>query len=135
MIVIDTNVVAYHLLQTDPFAEEIQRLARREPDWVAPPLLRSELRNVLALQHRERDLPIREAKKLAGQAEALFENALLEVESGTIFDLAVQSDLSAYDCEYIALAQRMDVPLITYDENILDDFPGIAHEPGDMFDE
>lgn len=135
MIVADTNVVAYHLLQTDPFAEDLQHLAWQEPDWVAPLLLRSELRNVLALQHRERDLPLREAKKLAGQAEALFENALLEVESETIFDLVVQSDLSAYDCEYIALAHRMDVPLVTYDENILDDFPGVAHEPGDLFDE
>lgn len=133
MIVVDTNVVAYHLLRTDPFVEEVQRLAERVPIWIAPPLLRSELRNVLALQHREHDLPIPEAKRLLTQADALFENALLEVDAASILDLVGRCSLSAYDCEYVALAQRETCALATYDSNILDDFPTVAEEPSVIF--
>jgi predicted nucleic acid-binding protein len=135
MIVVDTNVVGYHLLRTAPFAEEVRHLAEQNPDWIAPPLLHNELRNLLTLQHRERGLPLREAKKLAGQAESLFENALFEVTSEAIFDLVAQSTLSAYDCEYVALAQRVNTPLVTYDTDILDDFPATAYEPSDLLDE
>ncbi len=134
MIVVDTNVVAYHLLQTPPFAEDLQRLAKQDPDWVAPLLLRSELRNVLTLQYRERDLPLPVAKELVEQAAALFENGLFEVESEAIFELVDQSTLSAYDCEYVALAHRLDDPLVTFDKNILESFPAVAHEPDDLLD-
>jgi len=135
MIVVDTNVVTYHLLRADPFAGEVSRLAETDPDWVAPTLLQSELRNVLALQHRERGLPIREAKRLLRQAEALFDNALFEVDAERVLDLVAQSDLSAYDCEYLVLARRLDTSLITYDTAIRNSFPTIAHTPSDVVDE
>ena len=31
-----------------------------------------------------------------------------------------------YDCEFIALAQHLDIPLITSDKQILDEFPDTA---------
>jgi predicted nucleic acid-binding protein len=135
MIVVDTNVVTYHLLRADPFAEEVARLAETDPDWVAPTLLQSELRNVLALQHRERGLSVREAKRLLRQAEALFENALFEVDAERVLDLVARSNLSAYDCEYLVLAQRLDTSLVTYDTAIRSSFPTIAHAPSDVVDE
>jgi len=36
------------------------------------------------------------------------------------------SDCSAYDCEYVALAQDLDVPLVTTDRQVLREFPKIA---------
>lgn len=134
MIVIDTNVVAYHLLRTEPFAGRIDRLVEQDPDWIAPFLLRSELRNLLAVYHRERTLSLQEAKTLIEQAEALFEHSLFEVTSEAILDFVARSSLSAYDCEYVALAHRVDAPLATYDGDILDCFPTVARTPSDILD-
>jgi predicted nucleic acid-binding protein len=135
MIVVDANVVTYHLLRADPFADEVTRLAETDPDWVAPTLLRSELRNVLALQHRERGLSVREAKRLLRQAEALFDEALFEVDGERVLDLVAQSELSAYDCEYLVLAQRLNTSLVTYDTAIQDSLSTIAYAPSDVLDE
>jgi len=40
--------------------------------------------------------------------------------------LVKSSQCSAYDCEFIALAQYLDVPLITADKKILREFSKIA---------
>ena len=40
------------------------------------------------------------------------------------------SNCSAYDCEFVALAQYLDVPLITADKKILREFPDIARNIG-----
>lgn len=135
MIVVDANVVTYHLLRADPFADEVAHLAETDPDWVAPTLLQSELRNVLALQHRERGLSVREAKRLLRQAGALFDDALFEVDGERVLDLVAQSELSAYDCEYLVLAQRLNTSLVTYDTAIQDSFSAIAYAPSDVLDE
>jgi predicted nucleic acid-binding protein len=37
--------------------------------------------------------------------------------------LVNSSSCSAYDCEFVALAQYLDIPLITEDKKILRDFP------------
>jgi len=52
MIVVDTNVIAYLYLPTD-YTRLAEQLLAKEPDWAAPLLWRSELRNVLALYLRK----------------------------------------------------------------------------------
>ena len=41
-------------------------------------------------------------------------------------DLAAASTCSAYDCEFVALAQNLGAPLVTVDRQILSQFPEIA---------
>ncbi len=41
--------------------------------------------------------------------------------------LVNKSRCSAYDCEFVALAQYLDIPLVTADKTILNEFPDIAY--------
>jgi predicted nucleic acid-binding protein len=48
------------------------------------------------------------------------------VDSRAVLRLAMQSKCSAYDCEYVAVAEAAGVPLVTNDRQILREFPLIA---------
>jgi predicted nucleic acid-binding protein len=37
-----------------------------------------------------------------------------------------RSGCSAYDCEFVALAQSLGIPLVTVDKHVLRQFPGVA---------
>ncbi|HXZ44841.1 MAG TPA: type II toxin-antitoxin system VapC family toxin [archaeon] len=125
MIVVDTNVVAYLLLggQKTPGA----RLAfRKDPVWAAPILWRSEFRNVLAAFLRRRTLSLLDALEVMQEAETLFRGAEYNVESGQVLRLVTESGCSAYDCEFVVLAQQLGVPLLTSDAEILKEFSQTA---------
>jgi predicted nucleic acid-binding protein len=48
------------------------------------------------------------------------------VSSLYVLNLVADSVCTAYDCEYVALAQDLEVPLVTTDRQILDQFPHVA---------
>lgn len=117
MIVVDANVIAYAVI---PGAKTALALSAIELDaeWVAPPLWRSELRNILATSVRTKRLTMGQA--LAGweQAARLVVETGLDPDCARVLQLSVQSGASAYDCEYVALAQSLSVPLVTADERL-----------------
>lgn len=125
MIVVDTNIIAYlHIIgEKTPQAEE---LLTKAPHWNAPGLWRSEFRNILSLYLRNNILDLDEALLLLQQAEELLHGNEYQVPSGQIMQFVNSSTCSAYDCEFVALAQHLSVPLITADKKILREFPKIA---------
>lgn len=125
MIVVDTNVVAY-LLLPGPFSEPAEALLLDRPDWAAPTLWRSEWRNVLCGYLRRGDLNLEQAIALQHQAEALVIRHSIDVPSAAVLQLAASSGCSAYDCEFVAAAQQLGVPLITADLAILAAFSDLA---------
>lgn len=125
MIVVDTNVVAYLLLggEKTPGA----RLTfRKDPAWAAPTLWRSEFRSVLAAHLRRGTVSLSDAIEVMREAETLFRGAEYSVDSGQVLKLVSESGCSAYDCEFVALAQQLGVPLLTSDAEILKEFPRTA---------
>ena len=125
MIVVDTNVVAY-LLLPGPRTELAEALRRHDRQWAAPPLWRSEFRNVLT-QHVRRDLlklPV--ALALMQKAEVLLSAHEQAVASEHVLHLVSTSTCSSYDCEFVAAAQQLGVPLVTEDRAILAAFPDVA---------
>jgi predicted nucleic acid-binding protein len=48
------------------------------------------------------------------------------VDSGLVLDCIEHSALSAYDCEFVALAQQLQITLVTADRAIVKAFPMIA---------
>lgn len=125
MIVVDTNILAYLYLPTERTAQAEQLLLRR-PGWVAPLLWRSELRNVLALYLRKGMLSLTQALAIQTEAEALLSEAEYDVPSLDVLRLVEGSGCSAYDCEFVALAQRLGVRLVTADRQVLKAFPAVA---------
>ena len=107
MIVVDTNVIAYLLLPGEHTAAARAALAT-DAAWAAPLLWRSELRNVLAMYLRRRHLALSEALEVQMAAEDLLAGREYAVESAVVLTLAVASGRSAYDCEFVALAVKLD---------------------------
>jgi predicted nucleic acid-binding protein len=122
MIVVDSNVLAYLYLPSEHTARA-EALLEQDPDWVAPVLWRSEFRNILAGYLRRNMLSFEQACSLQSEAEGLLAGAEFEVDSQTVLELVRDSDCSAYDCEFIALARRLNTRLVTVDKKLLRAFP------------
>ncbi|HAF55217.1 MAG TPA: VapC toxin family PIN domain ribonuclease, partial [Thauera sp.] len=112
MIVVDSNIVAYLYLPGE-FTAAAEALLEREPEWAAPPLWRSEFRNILAGYVRRNVLSFEQACSLQAEAESLLEGFEFEVNSRAVMELVRDSECSAYDCEFVALAERLGVKLVT----------------------
>ena len=125
MIVVDTNIIVYLYLPTS-LTGDAERLIEREPEWAAPLLWRSEFRNVLALYMRKNLLSFEEALKIQSEAESLMKDGEYTSSSLDVLGLVGKSACSAYDCEFVALAQSLKTRLVTMDRKILAEFPGIA---------
>jgi len=107
-------------------SEQAARLLRRDSLWAAPPLWRSELRSVLAQYHRGGHLDLPGMRQLMAQAEELMAGSEFDVDSAAVLELVAGSACSADDCEFVALATRLRLPLHTSDRRVLGGFPGIA---------
>lgn len=128
MIVVDTNlVVDYHVPRPRTFIAEA--VLARDPVWAAPALWRSEFRNVLVTLVHDGLLDLAAALRLANHAERRMRAGEHHVISEAVLRLAVESRCTAYDCEFVALAQDLGARLVTSDAAILKAFPGLALTP------
>jgi predicted nucleic acid-binding protein len=120
--VVDSNVVAYLYLPGE-YTAAAEALLEQDADWAAPILWRSEFRNILAGYMRRKAITFEQANSLQREAESLLGGAEFEVESLAVLELVRDSDCSAYDCEFIALAMKLDTKLVTMDKKLLRAFP------------
>jgi predicted nucleic acid-binding protein len=129
VIVADANQLVYLYVQSGALTARAQAVYQRDAEWAAPYLWRSEVRNVLARMMRDRKIGLDDACAVLADAEALLQNQEYLVASPDVLALAAESGCSAYDCEYVALAEALDVPLVTEDRDILRAFPTRAQSP------
>ena len=125
MIVVDTNVMV-HLLLGGEHGEDAALLFERDPEWAAPVILTSELRNVLLGYVRRGDLTADQANAMCDDAAEVLRGRTATVASGQVLDVALECGLSAYDAEFVALARTLGVPLVTLDGAILRDAGDVA---------
>ena len=131
MIVADTNLLVYLKVRSGQTRLAEQVLAK-DSDWHAPLLWRSEFRSALASNIRTGKISYEHALEAMESAERMMLNKEHQVDSTAVLRLVSQSTCSAYDCEFIALANHLDVPLVTSDSRLLRDFPNRALAP-DLF--
>ncbi len=125
MIVVDTNVISY-LYLTSEYSDLAEQLFLRNPSWSAPLLWRSEFRNVLSFYVRKEILTLQDAILIFETAASLLQENEYEINSTQVLKLSQKSGCSAYDCEFVNLAQDLGVPLVTMDKKILQNFQGTA---------
>ena len=122
MIVVDTNVIAYLFLRGD-FSACAEAWLKDDRDWVAPVLWRSEFRNLLSGYLRRKQLTFEVAREIQREAEALLIGSEHQVDSQRVLELVRDSNCSAYDCEFVSVAMRLGVNLLTADGKVLRAFP------------
>lgn len=125
MIVVDSNVIVYCWILGER-TEIAQRVRLRDPAWHVSVLWRSELRSALTGYLWQGMMEIDGAAAIMTAAENALAGCEHLVASGAVLELAARTRLSAYDCEFVALAQSLRVPLLTEDQAVLKAFPDVA---------
>ena len=125
MIVVDTNVIGYLFLSSE-HAIAAEKALKMDSEWAAPILWRSEFRNVLALYLRKKLATLQQAQQIMNGALELLRGREYEASSYEVLRLVSESKCSAYDCEFIAVANDLNVHLVTVDKQLLREFPPVA---------
>ena len=125
MIVVATHVVAYLYLTSD-YTQRAEALLEHDAERAAPLPWRSEFRNILAGFMRRKAMTFEAARDLQLEAERLLAGAEHEVDSRLVRELVRDSDCSAYDREFVALAMTLGVKVVTMDARIRKAFPRYA---------
>ena len=122
MIVVDTNIICYFYLNSK-FSILAEQTFKKDPAWAAPLLWRSEFRNVLSFYLKNKIIFFPEAIEIFNSAAELLNENEYEINSIQVLGLAQSSGCSAYDCEFVNLAQDLGVKLVTEDKRVLKSFP------------
>ena len=124
MIVVDNNVIAGFVLPNDDFHAEAVLARKKDVNWNAPVLFRSEFRSVARkhlLKGESEDLLIQAAQAAVMAVE------IHELNDAEVFSiLQEQPSTSSYDAEYLALARRLGCRLVTTDGGILKSHPQLS---------
>lgn len=128
--VVDTNVVAYYLLGTEPFVDEVRQFWRSVEETWAPVHWEAELANAIWMAVRSGTLPREEGHQKLDMA------ARLGIQAVPIRSLwqpaltrALDSSVAVYDTLFVELAAQRDLKLATFDTELLKKFPEIAQRP------
>jgi predicted nucleic acid-binding protein len=128
--VVDTDVVAYFLLGTEPFAAEAHRFLSAVSHPLAPALWEAEIANVLWMAVRTEVLPPDEGSARLGLAARL---GIESVPTRPLLQAAllrsVTTHVAVYDTLFVELAIREACPLATFDRAVLKAFPKVAVRP------
>ena len=125
MIVVDVNIVAYFLIEGEK-TSAARDLLRREPDWRLPALWRHEYLNVLATFARNGGATTAEVLSLWRRGVEWLGPREQSVDMESALVLAVENRISAYDAQYIALAQKLQTLCVTEDQRLLKTFPALT---------
>jgi predicted nucleic acid-binding protein len=131
--VIDASVVIKLFVQEEgtDISESIFAGLSQEPParLYVPDLFYIECANILWKYVRRFDHPADKARDDLGD---LLQLNLRAVPTGSLltaaFDLALEHGLTAYDACYVALADVLDLPLITADERLVNNMKGKTHD-------
>ena len=125
MIVVDVNIIAYLLLAGEKTALA-QQVYKLDSDWRVPALWSHEFLNVLASNVKFGGINMAQANEALENGRYLFSENIQPVDHKLALTLAVIHQISAYDTQYVALAQSLNCLLLTEDAKLCDKLPETA---------
>ena len=129
-VVIDTNVIAYHLLGIEEHREHLSKLFRKNHNLIAPANIQAGIVNVLWLAIRNEAFDLEEGLQKLEAANCLI-NRIVPIPNlwRTALLLSTNTDHSPYDTLFVALAEMEDTKLLTYDQQLQNHFSDRAIIP------
>ena len=127
MIAVDTDVLVSLWLPAAGTSVS-EKIYNCDPMWVAPYLWRSEFRNVVSI-YMHRGVSFESGVESIERAEALMKGHEYLANSADVLKLATESGCPSCRCEFIQVARSNRVPLVTFDNRLLEKFPGVAIHP------
>jgi predicted nucleic acid-binding protein len=117
MLLVDTNVVAYLLIQGE-HTKAAQQLRSRDVDWRSEAFLLVEFTNVLVSSIATKRMTMLQAEDLLAKVTALFDGKLARMAHASVLATAVRHRVSAYDARFLALAHQHGSRLVTDDARL-----------------
>ena len=134
MVVVDTNIVAYLLIDGDQTAAAWE-LRTRDPDWRSEAFLLVEFTNILASSIATRRMTSALAGNFLEKATSVLEGKLGRMPHATVLASAVRHRVSAYDARFLALAEQLGSRLVTEDARLRAAAPGLTRSLADALSE
>jgi predicted nucleic acid-binding protein len=116
MVVVDTNVLAYLLIDGDRTADA-QALYAGDPDWRSEGFLLVEFSNILATYLRAGSLERSAAESLLASAERILSGSL-NLPHSSALEIAAEFGVSAYDARFLGAARALGRKLVTEDAKL-----------------
>lgn len=125
MLLVDTNVVAYLLIDGD-HTGAAQELRHRDSDWRSEAFLLVEFTNVLAASIASHRMSVPLAEDFLAKATTLLDGKLVRVAHSSVLSIAVRYRVTAYDARFLALAYQTGRRLVTEDARLRAAAPGLT---------
>jgi len=124
VVVVDTNVVAYLLIEGERTGPA-QALYARDPDWRSEAFLLVEFSNLLATYRRGGDLDGVAAAGLLASAERILAGSI-NLPHGRALEIAAEFGVSAYDARFLGAARGLGARLVTEDAKLRKAAPALT---------
>jgi predicted nucleic acid-binding protein len=130
MLLVDTNVVAYLLIDGD-YTVAAQELRTRDPDWRSEAFLLVEFTNVLASLIATKRMTLSLGRDFIAKAAALFDGKLGRIPHASVLAIAARYRVSAHDARFLALADQLGSRLVTEDARLRAAAPALTQSLGE----
>lgn len=128
MIVVDANIIAYLLIRGE-HSESVDELQKSDEVWIAPGLWLDEFLNILCTYERNKQLTAQQSVSILQDALILMDGNSYDLPPERVLSVARRTGCSAYDSQYIALAEDLGTMLYTFDKRILRACKELATRP------
>ena len=119
MIVADTNLLVY-LLVNSAHTEAAKSAYRQDPEWVAPGFWKAEFLNVMSTFCRRGELTVEQGVEAFNRARSLVTDMPFDPDPTRVLTMSRQLGIPGYDCIFLAAAEMNRLPLVTFDQQLLE---------------
>lgn len=127
MIVADTNLLVALAVKNE-YSGLAVSILERDADWVAPPIWESEFRN--AMLGMIRAGVIGHAVAVSAHKFVADTIQVFSPSTAAVLRIAEMHNLTAYDAEFAALAEWLEIPCLSFDNDLLKN--ALATHPKDF---